>query len=246
MKALLASLLITLLAGAAGGTWPTAAPSLPPIAAADLGSLRAWFAIGATTAAVGAAEATAAAPRVVIPAHSALYRIKLQREVTSAFGLNAPVARFAAQIHQESRWRPDARSPFAKGLTQFTPPTAEWIAKAYPALHPPNPWDPQWAIRAQVTYMQHLLRQVQPAASECDLWAFAMSAYNGGGGWVRRDRRLAANAGADPDRWFGHVELHTRRAAWAREENREYVRRILISLEDAYVRAGWPGQRVCV
>lgn len=243
MKALLAGLLITVLAGAFGGTWPPAARPLPTV---DLGPFRAWFAIGTATAAASTAGATAPAPRVVIPSHSALYRIKLTREVTSQFGLNAPVARFAAQIHQESGWRPDARSPFAKGLTQFTPPTAEWIAQVYPALHPPNPWDAEWAIRAQVTYMQHLLRQVQPAASECDLWAFAMSAYNGGGGWVRRDRRLAERAGADPDRWFGHVELHTRRADWAREENREYVRRILLRLEDAYVRAGWPGQRVCV
>lgn len=192
-----------------------------------------------------AASRPATEPRVVIPSHSAIYRIKLTREVTSQFGLNAPVARFAAQIHQESGWRANARSPFAQGLTQFTPPTAEWIAQAYPALHPADPWDPQWAIRAQVTYMRHLLRQVAPAATECDLWAFALSGYNGGAGWVRRDRRLADAAGADPDRWFGHVELHTRRATWAREENRDYVRRILHRLEGAYLRAGWPGQAVC-
>jgi soluble lytic murein transglycosylase-like protein len=243
VKALLVALLATLLAGAAGSAWVPADRPLPSLG--DTGLPATWLAIS-TASAAAAGERPAAAPRVVIPAHSAPYRIKLQREVTSAFGLTAPVARFAAQIHQESGWRPDARSPFAKGLTQFTPPTAEWIAQAYPALHPPDPWDPHWAIRAQVTYMRHLLRQVQPAASECDLWAFALSAYNGGGGWVRRDRRLAESAGADPERWFGHVELHTRRAAWARDENREYVRRILLRLEDAYVRAGWPGQRVCV
>lgn len=243
MKVWLAAFVVTLLAGAAGSGWGPVDRPMPSLG--DTGLPWSWFAIRSASAAT-AIETPDAVPRVIIPAHSALYRLKLQREVTSAFGLHAPVARFAAQIHQESGWRPNARSPFAQGLTQFTPPTAEWIAQAYPALHPPDPWDPHWAIRAQVTYMRHLLRQVQPAASECDLWAFAMSAYNGGVGWVRRDRRLAENAGADPDRWFGAVELHTRRAAWARDENRAYVRRILLLLEDAYVRAGWPGQRVCV
>jgi len=51
-----------------------------------------------------------------------------------AWGLEAPVALFAAQVHQESGWREDARSPVgALGLAQFMPGTAAWIAQLYPA-----------------------------------------------------------------------------------------------------------------
>lgn len=208
--------------------------------------LAAFLLLAAVTAPAHAAPpATPAVQRVVIPERSGLYRVQLQREAAATFGLDAPTARLAAQIHQESAWRPTAQSPFAQGLAQFTPATAEWIALVYPSLRPADPWDPTWSMRAQVTYMAHLLRTLGPAATPCDAWAFALSAYNGGPGWITRDRRLASAAGADPARWFGHVEHHTRRADWARRENRDYPRRILLVLEPAYVAAGWPGGAAC-
>lgn len=191
------------------------------------------------------ANTVPAVSRVVIPERSAMYRHALHREAAAQWGLDAPTARLAAQIHQESAWRPKAESRFAQGLAQFTPATAEWIAQVYPSLRPADPWDPTWSIRAQVTYMAHILRTLGPAATPCDAWAFALSAYNGGPGWIARDRRLAAAAGADPARWFGHVEHYTRRAEWARRENRDYPRRILLVLEPAYLTAGWPGSAVC-
>lgn len=189
--------------------------------------------------------APAGAQRVAIPEASARYRAALHREASQQFGLNAPVARFAAQIHQESGWRPDARSPFAEGLTQFTPATAEWIAGLFPrTLAPADTWDPAWSIRAMVTYNAWLLARVR-GATECDRWAKTLSAYNGGLGWIARDERLAQTKGADAARWFGHVEHHTARAAWAAKENRGYPRRILLLLEPAYIRAGWPGSAAC-
>ena len=172
-------------------------------------------------------------------------RHALQREASATFGLDAPIARFAAQLHQESGWRADARSPYAQGLAQFTPATAEWIAVAYPALRPADPWDPLWSIRAQVTYMGHLWLAVNEAATECDRWAFALAAYNGGLGWVVRDRRLTAVLGGDASRWWGHTEQNSNRAAWAKKENRGYPRRILLRLEPAYISAGWAGTAVC-
>lgn len=187
----------------------------------------------------------ARAASVVIPETSALYRHALQREAAAQFGLNAPVARFAAQIHQESAWRPSAKSPFAQGLAQFTPATATWIAQVYPSLRPADPWDPLWSLRAQVIYMHHLWEGIKDTATECDRWAFALSAYNGGPGWVARDRRLASAQGADASRWFWNTELHTKRAAWAFKENRAYPRRILLRLEPAYIQAGWPGSAAC-
>jgi soluble lytic murein transglycosylase-like protein len=203
------------------------------------------FAVVAAACTSAAHAATPGVQRVAIPEASARYRAALHREAAQQFGLNAPVARLAAQIHQESGWRPDARSPFAEGLTQFTPATAEWIAGLFPrTLAPADTWDPAWSIRAMVTYNAWLLARVR-GATDCDRWAKALAAYNGGLGWIARDERLAVSRGADAARWFGHVEHHTARAAWAAKENRGYPRRILLVLEPAYIRAGWPGSAAC-
>lgn len=173
-------------------------------------------------------------------------RLLVESSATSEFGLDAPTALFAAQIHQESRWEPEAASAYAHGLTQFTPATAAWIATLYPTeLAPADPWDPAWAVRAQMRYMRDLVRQFADGATRCDDWAFALAAYNGGPGWVRRDQRQAVAAGAPRSVWFDSVELHTQRGAAARKENRGYVRRILLTLEARYIAAGWPGAATC-
>lgn len=176
-----------------------------------------------------------------------------QRELTrlaqQEFGLDAPVAMFAAQVHQESSWRTTARSPYADGLAQFTPATATWISEIYPDLGVAAPFSPAWALRAMLRYDKHLVSRVKPWNARdvpiCDRWAFALSAYNGGPGWLSRDRRLARAEGANPDLWFDHVEHHTRRADWARRENRHYPQRILFELEPRYRLAGWPGRAPC-
>ena len=181
---------------------------------------------------------------VRIPSASVGYRLQVERAAAEYFGLQASPARQAAQIHQESAWRPTAASAYAQGLAQFTPATAKWLPEVCPELWGFDPWDPSQSIRAAACYNRWLYNQVT-AASECDRWAFALSAYNGGLGWVRRDRTLASASGADPARWFGHVEAHSRRAKWAIRENRDYVRRILLVLEPAYIRAGWDGAPAC-
>lgn len=180
-----------------------------------------------------------------IPQNAHKHRVTLQLEARRAFGLSAPIARFAGQIHQESGWRPDARSKYADGLAQFTPGTAAWIAEAYAAdCAPANPFSERWAIRCMVRYDRHLFDRIRPMrAAEldaCDRWAFVLSGYNGGPGWVSRDRRLAASVGLDPDRWAGNVATVSTRAQWAFVENRGYPRRILGELEPRYIAAGWP------
>ena len=175
-----------------------------------------------------------------------LYRLMVEREAAELWGVHAPTARIAAQIHQESLWRPTAASRYAHGMAQFTPATAEWIAAKFPErLGGFDPWDPAQAVRAMVVYDHWLHARVLPAASECDRWAFTLSAYNGGLGWISRDKNRASASGADPARWFGHVETHSARAGWALRENRSYVRRILLQLEPAYIAAGWSGVAVC-
>lgn len=210
--------------------------------------LSATFPGEAQSASTNAPTTRAVAPRtaVTVPDHSVRYRLAIEREAGAVFGLNASPARIAAQIHQESLFRPKAESPYAQGLAQFTPDTARWIATAFPEeCGTADPWDASWSIRCAVRYDAWLLQRID-AATECDRWAMALSAYNGGLGWVQRDIKLAkAAAGTDPRRWFGHVERFSGRAAWAFKENRGYPRRILTVLEHAYVDAGWEGSPAC-
>jgi soluble lytic murein transglycosylase-like protein len=181
-----------------------------------------------------------------VPREAVQYRADLTRAARFVWGMSAPVATFAGQVHQESAWKATARSKFAGGLAQFTPDTAEWIGTAYKAeLGRADPFNPGWALRALVRYDRHLYERFAFAAVECDRWAFVLAAYNGGPGWIGRDRAMAAQAFADPDRWFGHVEHYTARAAWAKEENRAYPRRILLRHQRAYASAGWGHAVAC-
>ncbi|NMZ73410.1 transglycosylase SLT domain-containing protein [Pseudomonas nitroreducens] len=175
-----------------------------------------------------------------VPSQAEQYRRVLVRAVHAEWGLSAPVATFAAQVHQESRWRADARSPVgAVGLSQFMPGTAEWISGLYPAALGANqPMNPGWALRALVTYDRYLYDRNQ-AASDCHRWAFVLSAYNGGQGWVNRDRRLASASGADQLAWFDSVErFNAGRSAASFRENRDYPRLILLRYERLYTTWG--------
>lgn len=175
-----------------------------------------------------------------IPRDAHRYQRDLVREARFVWGMAAPIAVFAAQIHQESGWRPNARSAYAAGLAQFTPATADWIGAAYGAeLAGQGVLDPQWAMRALVRYDRHLYERAA-ASSACDAWAMTLAGYNGGAGWIAKEKARATAAGADARRWFDHVERHCLRATWACAENRAYPRRILLALQPMY--AAWgPG-----
>ena len=73
--------------------------------------------------------------------------------------------------------------------------------------------------------------------------AFTLSAYNGGLGWVNRDKKLARQKGMDSARWFGAVEtVNAGRSVAAWKENRNYPRFILKERQHTYRKAGWgPG-----
>lgn len=188
--------------------------------------------------AMTAAAAAVEPPRAALP-----YRATLTREAHFVWGLNAPLPLFAAQIHQESAWQPRARSAYAAGLAQFTPDTADWMARRYPELGGADVYNPQWAMRALLRY-DHWLYQQLDGADDCEHWAFVLSAYNGGLGWVQRDRRKAGQLGLQPRRWFGSVEtVNAGRAGWAFKENRSYPRGILLQLQPRYL--GWGPAIVC-
>ena len=171
------------------------------------------------------------------PRASLQYRNDLIRTVRYVWGFNGPVAVHAAQIHQESGWRPGVCSPFACGLTQFTPSTANWIEEVYPReLANGDVFNAGWAMRAQARYNKHIydFDVHPPTFTECDKWAFVLSSYNGGPGNMRRDRALTARLGGDSSRWWNHVENHSNRAAWAFTENRGYPRNILLRWHELY------------
>lgn len=179
-----------------------------------------------------------------IPRAAATHRATLIRAARVEWGMEAPVATFAAQVHQESCWREDARSAVgAQGLAQFMPSTARWLPEVAPQTGEPAPWSPGWSLRALVAYDRWLWARVP--GEGCNRMALALSAYNGGLGWVRRDSRLAEAQGLDRATWWGSVEtVNAGRSASAWRENRGYPRRILRVLEPIYEAAGW-GLGVC-
>ena len=173
------------------------------------------------------------------------YRRELTRESRAVWGLNAPVALFAAQIHQESQWNMRAVSPVgAQGLAQFMPATGKWIAAQYPELATNNPFNPSWSMRALVQYNHWHWQRIQ-ARTDCDRWAFVLSAYNGGLGWVQRDKAKARAAGVDPLSYWGAVEkFNAGRTPASFNENRGYPKRIIYRWQPHYIASGW-GAGVC-
>jgi soluble lytic murein transglycosylase-like protein len=169
-----------------------------------------------------------------IPAEAASHRRDLVRISRSVWGMEAPVASLAAQIHQESGWRTNARSPVgAQGLTQFMPGTAKDIAQRYGEQA--MPFDSRWAIQAQSRYMREIYMR-QKGVNDCETYAFALSAYNGGEKWVQRRKALSQT----PLRCLGATcDINPGITASNQKENREYPRRILLRLTPIYVDAGW-------
>lgn len=188
---------------------------------------------------------------VVIPQSAAAYRTILIKEARNADGVGANVALYAAQIHAESRFRINAVSPVgAKGMSQFMPGTAADMNRIHSnSLGQLEIYSPLWSIRAMVLYNGQIRRGIAPFGSEplgeCTMMAMVMSGYNGGPGWIPRDRRLARDNGRNPDLWFDNTALYSTRSRAAFKENREYPERILKVFLPAYLRAGWPGEDVC-
>jgi soluble lytic murein transglycosylase-like protein len=180
------------------------------------------------------APSLAAAPAV--PDLASSYRREYARIVRSEWGIEAPIASLAAQIHQESGWNCRAVSRVgARGCAQFMPATARWIADVDRGLRDGDVYSPAWAFRAQAVYMRYLRDRVKGSAP-CDRMAFAMSAYNGGLGYVYKRQRVSPQPGV----CFGVTcDINPGIAPANQRENAGYPRRILLELEPRYVGAGW-------
>lgn len=176
-----------------------------------------------------------------VPANALRHRATLIRTAQAEWGLGAPSATFAAQIHQESTWRESITAPDdGRGLAQFMDGTATWLVKRYPALGQADPYNPAWAIRALVRYDRHLFDQVQ-GVDVCQRMGAALKGYNAGVGYVLR----AQTKSAEPGIWFGVTELiRTGQSAKNFEYSRLYPRWIIYKHQPRYVAAGF-GKGVC-
>lgn len=192
------------------------------------------------------AMAFSAAAHAQVPAQANRHRAELTRQARLVWGLDAPIATFAGQVHQESAWRVDAVSRVgAQGMAQFMPATARWWCELHRmSAAECQPTNPKWALRALAAYDKWLWDRIA-AGDDCQRMAMTLAAYNGGLGWIHRDQRLASSKGLDAGQYFGAVDtVNAGRAAWAIRENRHYPKVILYRHAPRYAAAGW-GRNAC-
>jgi len=177
-----------------------------------------------------------------VPATAHKYRAELTRAAHTQWGLDAPIAALAAQVHQESGWNPAAVSGVgAQGMAQFMPATATWWCELNGmGKDECQPTNPTWALRALVGYDKHLFDRTPPRLSDFDRLWVALRAYNGGlGHWLAESRVAQVATGfAQPSRQqvdaaCGKAKRHPTHCP----ENLHYPARILGVLQPLY--AGW-------
>lgn len=195
----------------------------------------------AAVAMASAAMGYSSTAQAQVPAAAQQHRALLVRSAHAVWGLDAPVAVFAAQVHQESGWRTDAVSQVgARGLAQFMPSTAQWWCDLIQVSQSDcQPQNPAWALRALVGYDKYLYDRTPTRYSAYDRMWVALRGYNGGlGHW---QREAAASGAAQPTRQQVDAACgKARRAAVHCRENLGYPRRILVELQPRYL--GWgPG-----
>lgn len=196
---------------AAAATPPASAPQTPPPAPAKPAAEEDIPPAGATT------------PKG-IPRDALAFRNQLIRIWRFYFALAEPPSIGFAQIHQESRWKPLAASKFASGLAQFTPGTArDYAGKLPPEIQAKCgttagcPTEPSWALHALSLYDYNLLKLYPWAATHDDRWRLALAAYNGGGGWITKERVKAGGS----TKWVDIADACMRSEASCKE-NRHY------------------------
>jgi len=106
-----------------------------------------------------------------------------------------------AQMHQESRFNPNAISMAgAQGLFQVMPKTA--LQLGIFDLH-----NPEQGIEAGIRYMDWVRERMQvDKIPQSELMWFTLASYNAGAGHVRDAIRLARQKGWQDNIWFNHVE----------------------------------------
>jgi soluble lytic murein transglycosylase-like protein len=173
-----------------------------------------------------------------VPANAQHYRSELLRAAHTQWGLDAPVPALAAQVHQESGWKPRAVSRVgAAGMAQFMPATAQWWCQLNKLAQADcQPTNPTWALRALVGYDRYLYARTPERFNTHDRLWVALRGYNGGlGHWA-----LEAKASGLPAPSREQVDAacgKARRSPVHCPENLGYPQRILKKLQPMY--ASW-------
>ena len=168
---------------------------------------------------------------LAIPPAAIRYRSDLTREAHAVAGLNAPIPMYAAQIEQESAWRPGITAwDNGRGLAQFMDATSMTITALYPDLGKSDPYNPIWAMRALVRYDTWLVARAK-GHDPCNARAAALHSYNAGLGYTQYQQRHSPK----PDQWFDVTEhVATKQSAKNFEYSRMYPRWILQKRQPGY------------
>ncbi len=105
----------------------------------------------------------------------------------------------AAQIYQESRFDPQAKSwAGAQGLMQMMPNTAE-------SLGVKNVNNPSQSVSSGTEYLSWISKQFSDVPDSVTRIKFMLAAYNCGIGHLQDAQRLAEHNGLNPNVWFDNV-----------------------------------------
>ncbi len=164
------------------------------------------------------------------------YRSFLTRQVRFYWDAQQDISTFAAQVRQESGWDTQARSSHATGLAQFTPPTAQWLSSIHLEINAQTPFsaestlDWKWSLRALVCYDRYLYGKLANTGEQ--QWPLTLRAYNGGLGWILKERSCKGGFETSP-----YECCRKFRALESCRENISYPDLILNKWKQAY--AGW-------
>jgi hypothetical protein len=236
----------------------------------NVGAAIAWAAMALLTAILFLAiapRAIASDYRPVLPGNAAKDLPVLADEIGLLWPDLTMASVLAAQVEQESGWKPSARLKTEReegaGYGQFTRSYRADGSLRFDALAEVASMDPSlkhwtWAdrynprmqLRAVVVKNRGCYwRVAKLAADDYNTLAMCDSAYNGGEGGLMAERRLCGQtAGCDPARWFGNVERTSTKstAKWhgygmsARDINRTHVVNVMVKRRPKY--AAWFGE----
>ena len=97
-----------------------------------------------------------------------------------------------AQVHTESAFNPNARSPVgAQGLSQVMPGTFMQINKESGIRG--NPYDPQTNLNAGAYYMAKMRRTFKSPRPDIERHKLACASYNAGAGHIIKAQKIAGN-----------------------------------------------------
>jgi soluble lytic murein transglycosylase-like protein len=157
------------------------------------------------------------------------------REAQAVMGPDAPVPLLLGQLRQESSCRPDVTAwDNGRGLAQFMDGTSRQVSAQFPELGPPDPYNPQWAIRALVRYDSWVYKKMKGDDS-CQRWGAALKGYNAGPGYSMQAQAKSPTPGV----WFGATEyVVTRQSPKNFEYSRLYPRWIILKHQPGYAALG--------